>query len=132
MHDSATIDFYFMIFKKPHIHMLANWEKMSMADYVDKELKKVGITLSKPILAVLCITFGILVILFPTLLVWIVGLFLVIQGILFLTTPTPEARRVTGVTSATTPQPINKYCPQCGVELTKEAIFCYNCGKNQK
>ena len=56
-----------------------------MADYVDKELKKVGITLSKPILAVLCIVFGILVILFPTLLVWIVGLFLVIQGILLLT-----------------------------------------------
>jgi hypothetical protein len=103
-----------------------------MADYVDKELKKVGITLSKPILAILCIVFGILVILFPTLLVWIVGLFLVIQGIFFLSTPTPEAKRVTGVTSAITPQPITKYCPQCGVELTKEAIFCYNCGKNQK
>jgi len=56
-----------------------------MADYVDKELKKLGITISKPILAILCIIFGILVILFPTLLVWIVGLFLVIQGILLLT-----------------------------------------------
>ena len=56
-----------------------------MADYVDRGLKKVGITVSKPILAVLCIIFGVLVILFPTLLVWIVGLFLVIQGTLLLT-----------------------------------------------
>ncbi len=56
-----------------------------MADYVDRGLKKLGITISKPILAVLCIIFGVLVILFPTLLVWIVGLFLVIQGTLLLT-----------------------------------------------
>ena len=56
-----------------------------MADYVDKGFKKLGITISKPVLAILCIIFGILVILFPTLLVWIVGLFLMIQGILLLT-----------------------------------------------
>jgi len=56
-----------------------------MTDYVDRGLRKLGITISKPLLAVLCIIFGILVILFPTLLVWIVGLFLVIQGILLLT-----------------------------------------------
>ena len=56
-----------------------------MADYMDRNLKKLGITISKPVLAVLCIVFGILVILFPTLLVWIVGLFLMIQGILLLT-----------------------------------------------
>ena len=56
-----------------------------MTDYVDKGLKKLGITISKPILATLCIIFGILVILFPNLLVWIVGLFLIIQGILLLT-----------------------------------------------
>ncbi len=65
--------------------MTLNLEKKSMTDYVDKGLKKLGITISKPILAILCIIFGILVILFPTLLVWIVGLFLVIQGILLLT-----------------------------------------------
>lgn len=56
-----------------------------MTDYVDRGLKKLGITISKPLLAMLCIICGILVILFPTLLVWIVGLFLVIQGILLLT-----------------------------------------------
>jgi uncharacterized membrane protein HdeD (DUF308 family) len=36
-------------------------------------------------LATICIIFGIIVILFPNLLVWIVGLFLVVQGILLLT-----------------------------------------------
>jgi uncharacterized membrane protein HdeD (DUF308 family) len=57
----------------------------SMTDYVDKGLKRIGITISKPMLAVMCIIFGILVIVFPNLLVWIIGLFLVIQGILLLT-----------------------------------------------
>jgi uncharacterized membrane protein HdeD (DUF308 family) len=52
---------------------------------VEKELRKIGITVSKPILAIICIIFGILVIVFPDLLQWIVGLFLIIQGILILT-----------------------------------------------
>ncbi len=56
-----------------------------MSDYVDRGLKKLGITISKPILAMLCIIFGILVIVLPALLVWIVGLFLVVQGILLFT-----------------------------------------------
>jgi len=56
-----------------------------MTDYVDRGLRKLGITISKPILAILCIIFGILVIVFPNLLVWIVALFLLIQGILLLT-----------------------------------------------
>jgi len=43
-----------------------------MTDYVDRGLKKLGITISKPILAIL-------VMVFPNLLVWIVGLFLVIH-----------------------------------------------------
>lgn len=64
---------------------MAEDREKSMTDYVDKGLKKLGIPISKPVLAMLCIIFGILVILFPTLLVWIVGLFLVIQGILLLT-----------------------------------------------
>ncbi len=56
-----------------------------MTEYIDSGLKKLGITISKPVLAVLCIIFGILVMLFPSILVWIVGLFLVIQGVLLLT-----------------------------------------------
>ena len=56
-----------------------------MTEYIDSGLKKLGITILKPVLAVLCIIFGILVMLFPSILVWIVGLFLVIQGVLLLT-----------------------------------------------
>jgi len=56
-----------------------------MGGMVEKGLKKIGITVSKPILAVICIIFGVLVIVFPDLLEWIVGLFLIIQGILLLT-----------------------------------------------
>ena len=52
---------------------------------VEKGLRKIGITVSKPILAIICIVFGVLVIVFPDLLQWIVGLFLIIQGILLLT-----------------------------------------------
>ena len=56
-----------------------------MTEMVEKGLRKMGITVSKPILAVICIIFGILVIVFEDLLQWIVGLFLIIQGILILT-----------------------------------------------
>lgn len=56
-----------------------------MVEAVEKELKKMGITVSKPVLAVICIVFGVLVIAFEPLLQLIVGLFLIIQGILILT-----------------------------------------------
>jgi len=56
-----------------------------MGAMVEKGLKRIGITVSKPILAIICIIFGVLVIVFPDLLEWIVGLFLIIQGILLLT-----------------------------------------------
>ena len=56
-----------------------------MTEMVEKGLKKIGITISKPILATICIIFGILVIVFPKLLQWTVGLFLIIQGVLVLT-----------------------------------------------
>ena len=55
-----------------------------MTDTMDKGLKKMGVTISKPILAIMAILFGILVIVFPSLLVWIVGLYFIIQGILLL------------------------------------------------
>jgi uncharacterized membrane protein HdeD (DUF308 family) len=54
----------------------------TMTETVEKTLKKVGITVSKPILALIAIIFGILVILLPDLLQWIVGLYFIIQGIL--------------------------------------------------
>jgi len=52
---------------------------------VNRGLKKIGITVSKPVLAALCIIFGIIVIVVPRLLSIIVGIFLIIQGILLLT-----------------------------------------------
>jgi len=56
-----------------------------MTEVVEKGLRKMGITVSKPVLAIMCIIFGILVIVFKDLLQWIVGLFLIIQGVLVLT-----------------------------------------------
>jgi len=54
----------------------------TVTETVEKTLKKIGVTVSKPILALIAIIFGILVIVFPDLLVWIVGLYFIIQGIL--------------------------------------------------
>lgn len=54
-----------------------------MTKEVEKGLGKVGATVSKPVLALIAIIFGILVIVFTDLLPWIVGLYFIIQGILF-------------------------------------------------
>ena len=51
---------------------------------MDKGLKRLGVTVSKPILALITILFGILVIVFPELLAILVGVYLLIQGILLL------------------------------------------------
>ena len=56
-----------------------------MTEIVEKGLKKIGITISKPVLAILCIIFGIIVIVIPNLVGIIIGIFLVIEGILLLT-----------------------------------------------
>ena len=56
-----------------------------MAEVVEKGLRKIGITVSKPILAILCIIFGIVVIAWPEFLSLIIGLFLIIEGVLLLT-----------------------------------------------
>jgi uncharacterized membrane protein HdeD (DUF308 family) len=56
-----------------------------LTDYVEEGLRKVGITVSKPVLAVMCIIFGILLLIFPALVGYIIGIFLLIQGILLLT-----------------------------------------------
>ncbi|MCL1978282.1 MAG: hypothetical protein FWG55_09340 [Candidatus Bathyarchaeota archaeon] len=55
-----------------------------MADIVDKGLKKAGINVSTPILAVICIVFGILLFILPQLVGYIIGLFLLIQGMVLL------------------------------------------------
>ena len=95
-----------------------------MADYVDRGLKRIGITISKPMLAITCIIFGVIVILFPNLLVWIVGLFLVIQGTLLLTDIFEQERPVTTVTV-----PKGVYCSHCGTRNIEEAVYCKKCGE---
>lgn len=56
-----------------------------MTEVVEKGLRKIGVTVSRPILAILCIIFGIIVIVKPDLLGIIVGVFLIIEGVLLLT-----------------------------------------------
>ncbi|KPV64324.1 MAG: hypothetical protein AOA66_0284 [Candidatus Bathyarchaeota archaeon BA2] len=92
-----------------------------MADYADRGLKKIGITLSKPMLAIICIIFGTMVILFPNLLVWIVGLFLVVQGIMLLADFLEQERRAIVSKSI--------YCSHCGTENIEEAVYCKKCGE---
>ncbi len=96
-----------------------------MADYVDKGLKKFGITISKPMLAALCIIFGTLVIIFPNLLVWIVGLFLVVQGILLFTDLLEWER---SGTISTLPEGV--YCSHCGTRNIEASVYCKKCGKS--
>jgi uncharacterized membrane protein HdeD (DUF308 family) len=55
-----------------------------MTDVVDKGLKRLGVTVSKPILALIAIVFGVLVIALPEFLALLVGLYFLIQGILLL------------------------------------------------
>ena len=57
----------------------------NLTEIVEKGLKKIGITISKPVLAILCIIFGIIVIVKPDLVGIIIGIFLIIEGILLLT-----------------------------------------------
>ena len=95
-----------------------------MADYVDRGLERMGITISKPMLAVICIIFGVVVIVLPNLLVWIVGLFLMVQGILLLTDLLEVGSRGTSTIT-----PVGVYCTHCGTGNIEEAVYCKRCGK---
>ncbi len=55
-----------------------------LTDIMNKGLKKIGVTVSKPVLALITILFGILVIVFPDFLPILVGVYFLIQGILML------------------------------------------------
>jgi hypothetical protein len=56
-----------------------------LTDVVEKGLRRIGITVSRPVLAAICIIFGVLLIVFPNLVGILIGIFLLIQGILLLT-----------------------------------------------
>jgi uncharacterized membrane protein HdeD (DUF308 family) len=53
-----------------------------MSAEVERGLKRIGVTVSKPTLAVITIIFGVLVLIFKDFLQLIVGIYLIIQGIL--------------------------------------------------
>jgi uncharacterized membrane protein HdeD (DUF308 family) len=55
-----------------------------MAKIVDDNLKKVGLHVTKPVLAVICIIFGVLLLIWPDMVGIIIGVFLLVQGILVL------------------------------------------------
>ena len=56
-----------------------------MTDAVDRGLRRIGVTVSKPVLAIIAIIVGVLIIIFPDLIGWIIGIYLIVQGILLLT-----------------------------------------------
>ena len=64
-----------------------------MTREVEKGLGKIGVTVSKPILALIAIVFGILVIVFQGLLPLLVGLYFIIQGLLFFIEYLEQRRR---------------------------------------
>jgi uncharacterized membrane protein HdeD (DUF308 family) len=59
--------------------------KSDLTEVVEQGLKKIGVTVSKPLLAILCVIFGGAVIAWKESLNLVVGLFLIIEGILLLT-----------------------------------------------
>jgi len=59
--------------------------KVGLSDVVEKGLKKMGVTISKPVLGILTLVFGILILAYEPILRWAVAIFLIIQGILLLT-----------------------------------------------
>jgi uncharacterized membrane protein HdeD (DUF308 family) len=64
-----------------------------LTDAVERGLKRIGITVSKPVLGILCIIFGVIVLVAPVSLAIIVGIFLLIEGILLLTEYAELARQ---------------------------------------
>ena len=55
-----------------------------MSDVVEKGLKKMGVTVSKPILAIITLIFGLIIIFYPYSMNLIIGIYLLVQGILLL------------------------------------------------
>jgi uncharacterized membrane protein HdeD (DUF308 family) len=55
-----------------------------MAKIVDENLRKIGLHVSKPLLAVICIIFGVLLLIWPNMVGIIIGVFLLVQGLLVL------------------------------------------------
>ncbi|MDR2204333.1 MAG: DUF308 domain-containing protein [Nitrososphaerota archaeon] len=55
-----------------------------MTNVVDNGLKKIGFNVSKPVLAIICIIFGVVLFIWPDLAGIVIGVFLLVQGIILL------------------------------------------------
>jgi hypothetical protein len=83
-----------------------------LTDAVDRGLRRIGITVSKPVLAAIAIIFGVILIIFPALVGIIIGIFLIIQGILLLTDYMETSRQQSNAARRTyTPPPIPTETP---------------------
>ncbi len=63
---------------------IVSFRGLLVTEIMNKGLKKIGVTVSKPVLALITILFGILVIVVPDFLPILVGVYFLIQGILML------------------------------------------------
>ena len=58
--------------------------EIQLSDIIDKGLKKAGLNIPKPVLAALCILFGILLFIIPELVSYLLGAFLLYTAIVLL------------------------------------------------
>jgi hypothetical protein len=79
-------------------------EELFLTDVVERSLRRLGVTVSRPVLGVIAIIFGILLIIFPPLIAYLIGIFLIIEGILLLTDYL-EIRRQHETTTRAAPAP---------------------------
>jgi uncharacterized membrane protein HdeD (DUF308 family) len=87
-------------------------EANPMTQEVEKGMEKIGAAVSKPIMALIAIVFGILVIVFKELFPWIVGPYFIIQGILFFIDYFELRRRAQGELPTST---LFFFCLKCNV-----------------
>ncbi len=93
-----------------------------MASHADGKPEGIGISISQPNLAVICLASGLVLALFLGLAGWIIGLPLAFVGMLLLVDYYSKKPHV-NVTA-----PSSNYCRACGTENEKEAMYCEKCG----
>jgi len=77
-----------------------------LADVVERSLRRIGITVSRQVLGIVAIIFGVLIIIYPPLLSYLIAIFLIIEGILLLTDYLEKRHQHTTTTAnMSSPQP---------------------------
>ncbi len=93
-----------------------------MASQADGKPEGIGISISQPNLAVICLVSGLVLALFLGLAGWIIGLPLAFVGMLLLVEYYSKKPQVNAMA------PNSNYCRACGTENETEAMFCEKCG----